>query len=45
MNALMQHLDEQYLPRKWRLFIDSNKTSLKAVLLQMVTENHPIPEA
>ena len=31
--GLTQSLDQQYEPSKWRLFMDSNKTSLKAVVL------------
>lgn len=33
INGLMQVLDIEHIPHEWRLFIDSSKLSLKAVLL------------
>lgn len=34
---------EKYEPHKWRIFIDSNKTSLKAVLLYEDSTKKPVP--
>ena len=35
IHDLIQSLDQQYEPSEWRLLIDSNKASLKAVLLHI----------
>ena len=43
--GLMQSLDQQYEPSEWRLFIDSNKTSLKAVLLHNGNRKPSVPIA
>lgn len=41
--SLMTELNVQYTPDKWRLFIDSSKTSLKAVLLSNGNEHPSVP--
>ena len=43
--GLMQSLDQQYEPSEWRFFIDSNKTSLKAVLLHNGNKKPSVPIA
>lgn len=39
INGLMQKIGFQYDPVEWRLFIDSNKASIKAVLLHNGNKN------
>ena len=41
----MQSLDQQYEPSECRLFIDANKTSLKAVLLHNGNKKPSVPIA
>lgn len=43
--GLMVELNLPYTPDKWRLFIDSSKTSLKAVLLYNGNEHPSVPIA
>ena len=43
--GLMNSLDHQYESSDWRLFIDSNKTSLKAVLLRNGNQKPSVPVA
>ena len=45
ISGLMQEIDCCYDPSKWRLFIDSSKASLKAVLLHNGNEKPLIPVA
>ena len=43
--GLMRFLDYEYKASKWRLFIDSNKTSLKALLLHNENKTSSVPIA
>lgn len=43
INGLMYSLNIAYVPENWRLFIDSSKTSLKAVLLHNGNVHPSIP--
>ena len=45
INGLFHELDYEYLPDDWRLFIDSSKRSLKAVLLHNGNVKPSIPIA
>lgn len=45
IDALMQELGFNHNPKEWRLFIDSSKTSLKAVLLHNGNKRPSIPLA
>jgi hypothetical protein len=45
VNALMLKLGCEYVPDQWRLFIDSSKASLKAVLLHNGNEKPSVPIA
>jgi len=45
INGLMEKLGITYNPENWRLFIDSSKTSLKAVLLHNTNKYASIPIA
>ncbi|CAN2390955.1 hypothetical protein PRIEUP_LOCUS992 [Pristimantis euphronides] len=45
VNGLMMELDGTHIPDEWRLFIDSSKTSLKAVLLHNGNEKPSVPKA
>ena len=45
MNGLMDELNIEYNPEEWRLFIDSSKLSLKAVLLHNGNTKPSIPVA
>lgn len=45
ISALMTELDNEYVPDEWRLFIDSSKVSLKAVLLHNGNTKPSIPVA
>ena len=45
ISGLMQEIGRSYDPSEWRLFIDSIKTSLKAVLLHNGNEKPSIPVA
>lgn len=45
VQAVMEHLGHQYKSAEWRLFIDSSKVSLKAVLLHIGNEYPSIPVA
>ena len=45
ISSLMLSLDEEYKADEWRLFIDSNKTSLKAVLLHNGNQKPSVPVA
>ena len=45
VNKLMKAVGCKHIPSKWRLFIDSNKTSLKEVLLHNSNEFPSIPVA
>ena len=41
----MKELGLEHDPDEWRLFIDSSKASLKAVLLHNVNQNPSVPVA
>jgi hypothetical protein len=43
--GLMEELQLQYAPEQWRLFIDSSKVSLKAVLKHNAKKHPSIPLA
>lgn len=43
VNGLFQEFGETYDPTEWRLFIDSSKLSLKAVLLHQCNKKPSIP--
>ncbi|KAJ8677122.1 hypothetical protein QAD02_012909 [Eretmocerus hayati] len=43
VKGLFSELKYEHSPDKWRLFIDSNKTSLKGVLLHNGNEKSPMP--
>src|SRR5277367_1025771 len=45
IDGLVTHLGFEHIPEEWRLFIDSSKASLKAVLLHNGTEKPSIPVA
>lgn len=45
INKLMQEMNINYVPNKWRLFIDSSKSSLKAVLLYYYNKKPSVPIA
>lgn len=45
IDALMTEIGFQHVPHEWRLFIDSSKTSLKAVLLHNGSTKPSIPMA
>ena len=45
ISGLMLSLDQEYKADEWRLFIDSNKTSLKAVLLHNGNQKPSVPVA
>ena len=45
VNGLMQHLGYEHTPDEWRLFIDSSKVSLKAVLLHNGNTKPSVPVA
>ncbi|XP_066463509.1 uncharacterized protein [Eleutherodactylus coqui] len=45
INSLFENLSQVHFPGDWRLFIDSSKTSLKAVLLHNGNEKPCIPIA
>ena len=45
INGLMESMDQQYEASEWRLFVDSNKTSLKAVLLHNGNQKPSVPVA
>lgn len=43
VNELFEEMTQPYDPEEWCLFIDSSKTSLKAILLHNGNEKPPIP--
>ncbi|KAJ8665900.1 hypothetical protein QAD02_007562 [Eretmocerus hayati] len=43
VKGLFSELEYEHSPDEWRLFIDSNKTSLKGVLLHNGNEKSPMP--
>jgi hypothetical protein len=43
INGLMKELGHEHDPDEWRLFIDSSKASLKAVLLHNGNRNPSVP--
>ena len=43
VTGLMKELDNKYVAEKWRLFIDSSSSSLKAVLLNNGNQKPSIP--
>lgn len=43
LDGLMEELGFQHIPEEWRLFIDSSKISLKAVLLHNGNAKPSIP--
>lgn len=45
IDGLMLKLNIRHVPEEWRLFIDSSKTSLKAVLLHNTNQHPSIPVA
>jgi len=45
VNGLMRNLGCEYVPDQWRLFIDSSKASLKAVLVHNGNEKPSVPIA
>lgn len=45
IRGLMEKMGHQYAPNEWRLFIDSSKSSLKAVLLYIDNTKNPVPLA
>ena len=45
VDGLLQEMEYDHVPDEWRLFIDSSKTSLKAVLLHNGNEKPSIPLA
>lgn len=45
VDSLLDELGQKHNPEEWRLFIDSSKTSLKAVLLHNGNEHPSIPLA
>jgi hypothetical protein len=45
IQGLIEELDNEYIPEEWRLFIDSSKVSLKAVLLHNGNSKPSIPLA
>lgn len=45
IRGLMLAMGYQYKPEDWRLFIDSSKKSLKAVLLYVDNSKNPVPVA
>ena len=45
VHKLMAAMDIKYIPDNWRLFIDSSKLSMKAVLLHKLNEKPPVPIA
>lgn len=45
VTKLMEIMEIKYHPKDWRLFIDSSKTSLKAVLLHTTNKKPSIPVA
>ena len=45
VNGLMHELGYDHIPDEWRLFIDSGKDSLKAVLLHYGNEKPSVPVA
>ena len=45
ISGLMLSLDQEYKADEWRLFIDSNKPSLKAVLLHNGNQKSSVPMA
>lgn len=45
IEGLMLAMGHQYKPEEWRLFIDSSKSSLKAVLLYIDNTKKPVPIA
>ena len=45
INGLMNELGYEHVPDEWRLFIDSSKLSLKAVLLHNGNQNPSVPVA
>jgi len=45
ITGLMRHMNCEYNPEQWRLFIDSSKYSLKAVLLYIDNTINPVPIA
>lgn len=45
IHGLMQYMNIEYKAEQWRLFIDSSKKSLKAVLLFIDNTKNPVPIA
>ena len=43
IDSLMNELGIQHSPKEWRLFIDSSKSKLKAVLLQNGNDYPSVP--
>lgn len=43
IDALMVEMGIRYIPEEWRLFIDSSKSALKAVLLYYDNSKNPVP--